>query len=65
MKLSEVYFMSEFKKFKIQKENHVTKTIRVPESLFEEVSKISQEKQISFNEFVNQSLRYALDNFEE
>lgn len=57
--------MEGFKKFKIEKENHVTKTIRIPEPLFEEASAIAQKKEISFNEFVNRSLRYALDNFED
>lgn len=57
--------MEGFKKFKIEKENHVTKTIRIPESLFEEASAIAQNKEISFNEFVNRSLKYALENFED
>lgn len=57
--------MEGFKKFKIEKENHVTKTIRIPEPLFEEASAIAQKKEISFNEFVNRSLKYALDNFED
>lgn len=57
--------MGEFKKFKIEKETHTTKTIRIPESLFEEASKIAQMNEISFNEFVNRSLRYAIDNYEE
>lgn len=50
--------------FSIKKEVFKNKTFRLPESLLKECSEIANKNGISINEFVRQSLRFAIDNLE-
>lgn len=43
---------------------NVPRTIRFTEEMHEELAKISQEKNISFNKLVLQCCRYALDHLD-
>lgn len=48
--------------FKIKKEEYVNKTFRLKKSLIDSCSQIAADKDISLNEFVSQSLQFALDS---
>ena len=50
------------KEFRIQKMEYVNKTFRMPKELVEEMGKVAQEADISVNELVIQSCRFALEN---
>lgn len=47
------------------KEEYVTKTFRLPETLITNMSKIAQNKGISLNELVHQCCDYAIMNMKE
>ncbi len=42
--------------------DHVTKTIRIPAPLAEELEHLAAENCISLNQLVNQCIQFALDN---
>ena len=48
-------------------ENHsgVSKTLRVPEDIVDEIQKISDKKNLSFNKVVIEFLKFGLENFED
>ncbi len=39
---------------------HVTKTIRIPEPVAQQLDKLAAENNISFNQLVNQCIQFAL-----
>lgn len=54
------------KKLKIP-ENHsgVSKTLRLPEDIVDEIQKIADKKNLSFNKVVIEFLKFGLENFED
>ena len=48
-------------------ENHsgVSKTLRLPEDIVDEIQKISDKKNFSFNKVVIEFLKFGLENFED
>mgnify|MGYP004636079455 FL=1 len=48
-------------------ENHsgVSKTLRLPEDIVDEIQKISDKKNLSFNKVVIEFLKVGLENFED
>ena len=52
-------------KFTIDTEEYIVKSLRLDKSLVDRGQKISHDKNISFNKFVNLALRFALEHFEE
>ena len=53
-------------KLKIPK-NHsgISKTLRLPEDIVDEIQKISDKKNLSFNKVVIEFLKFGLENFED
>lgn len=49
-------------KFGVEKNEYVSKTIRVPSELFSEMEYLSQRKGIPFNQLVIQCCRYAMNH---
>lgn len=49
-------------KFQIKKTEYVNRTYRIPKDLAERLAQVAQEEDISANELVVQSCRFALDN---
>ena len=45
--------------------DHVTKTIRIPTPLAEELEILAAKNDISLNQLINQCIRFALENQEE
>ena len=47
-------------------ENHsgISKTLRLPEDIVDEIQKISDKKNLSFNKVVIEFLKFGLENFE-
>lgn len=54
------------KKLKIP-ENHsgVSKTLRLPKNIIDEIQKIDDKKNLSFNKVVIEFLKFGLENFED
>ncbi len=48
--------------FIIKKPTSSNRTIRMPDTLIEKISKIANEQDVSFNQVVVQCCEYALDN---
>ncbi len=48
-----------------RREAKITKTIRVPEFLLDEIERFTQEKDISFNAFANEALRVAMQDVKQ
>jgi predicted HicB family RNase H-like nuclease len=48
--------------FKIQKEEYVNKTFRIPLDLLKELEYLAQKENVSLNKLVVQCCQYALDN---
>lgn len=48
-------------------ENHsgFSKTLRLPEDIVDEIQKISDKKNLSFNKVVIEFLKFGLENFED
>ncbi len=48
-------------------ENHsgVSKTLRLPEDIVDEIQKIADKKNLSFNKVVIEFLKFGLENFED
>ena len=48
-------------------ENHsgISKTLRLPEDIVDEIQKISDKKNLSFNKVVIEFLKFGLENFED
>ena len=51
--------------FKIQKQEMINKTFRMPAELVETMQTIAQNKGVSLNNLVVQCCKYALDNMEK
>jgi predicted HicB family RNase H-like nuclease len=49
--------------FEIRKEEKITKTFRIPQSLLEQLEKIAQKEGVSVNNLVVQCCEYALNDF--
>lgn len=56
------------KKLKIEKNskanNTITRTIRISGDAFDKISSIAEEKNISFNNVINQIIEYGLNNLD-
>lgn len=52
-------------KFKIEKPEYITKTLRFDKELVDEVNKVCDEQNISFNALVVQSLKFALEHLDD
>ena len=48
-------------------ENHsgISKTLRLPEDIVDEIQKISDKKNLSFNKVVIEFLKFGLENFDD
>ena len=51
--------------FKIEREEFINKTFRIPKKTLESMSEICQEKNISLNKLVISCIDYALENMED
>ena len=51
--------------FIIKKPTSSNRTIRMPDTLIEKISKLAAEKDISFNQIVVQCCEYAIENLPE
>ena len=51
--------------FKVQKEEMVNKTFRLPSKLIEELQKVAQNKGVSLNNLIKQCCEYALKHLED
>ena len=51
--------------FKVEKQEFVNKTFRMPVELVSEMEILAQSKQISLNQLVVQCCKYALDNLDK
>ena len=58
----------DMKKLKIEKitksNNTITRTIRISGDSFDKISAIAEEKNISFNNVINQIIEYGLNNLD-
>lgn len=43
--------------------NYIQYTIRIEEEILENIKEISQKENISINEVINQSLKFAIDDY--
>jgi len=48
--------------FKVQKEEYINKTFRIPIDLLKQLEKLAQNEKVSLNNLVIQCCKYALDN---
>ena len=51
--------------FQIEKPEKVNRTIFIPKSLLERITKLSQEKDVSVNQIIIQCCEYALSHMED
>lgn len=51
--------------FKVEKEEMVNKTFRLPLNLVEKLYKVAQNKGVSLNNLVKQCCEYALENLDK
>ena len=51
--------------FKVEKEEMINKTFRLPKNLVETLSAIAQKKGVSLNNLVKQCCEYAIANLEK
>ncbi|MCD8159369.1 MAG: hypothetical protein LUD77_10940 [Clostridiales bacterium] len=51
--------------FSVKKVECVTKTFRLPIDLVKEMEAVAQSKNVSLNNLVTQSCRYAMDNLDK
>lgn len=51
--------------FKIQKEEYVNKTFRVPIDLLKEMEVLAQKEKVSLNNLVVQCCRYAIEHIDD
>lgn len=51
--------------FRIEPEEYITKNLRLRKDLVDQGSKISQDKNISFNKFVNIAIEFAINHYED
>ncbi len=51
--------------FKIEKQEYVNKTFRMPVELVKEMEVLAQSKEVSLNQLVIQCCKYALNNLED
>ncbi|MCC8014913.1 MAG: hypothetical protein LIO87_06920 [Eubacterium sp.] len=51
--------------FSVKKVECITKTFRLPVDLVKEMEAVAQSKNVSLNNLVTQSCRYAMENLEE
>ena len=57
--------MEKFKLDNINKEQSITKTLRIKTSLFEELEKVSKEHNVSVNRIITESIEFALKNLDK
>ena len=50
--------------FKVTREEHITKTFRMPEKLVMEMQVLAQNKNVSLNNLVIQCCRYAMEHLD-
>jgi len=48
--------------FEIKKITSVNKTVRLPSDLIEDIEKLASSSGISFNQFILQAVRFAMEN---
>lgn len=51
--------------FRVEKQEHINKTFRMPMELVGELEQLAQREGVSLNQLIIQCCRYALDNLEE
>lgn len=51
--------------FKVQKQEMINKTFRLPLTLVQELQKVAQNKNVSLNNLVQQCCEYALKHFDK
>lgn len=51
--------------FKVEKEEMVNKTFRLPLNLVEKLYEVAQNKEVSLNNLVKQCCEYALENLDK
>ena len=51
--------------FKVEKQEYINKTFRMPVELVKEMEILAQSKEISLNQLVIQCCKYALNNLEK
>lgn len=51
--------------FRLQRQEYINKTFRMPLALVEELQELAQSKNISLNQLVIKCCEYALDNLED
>ena len=51
--------------FKVTREEHITKTFRMPEKLVNEMQVLAQNKNVSLNNLVVQCCRYAMEHLDD
>ena len=51
--------------FKVQKEEYVNKTFRMPLGLLKRLETLAQQEKVSLNNLVIQCCKYSLDNLNE
>lgn len=51
--------------FKVEKQEYINKTFRMPVELVKEMEVLAQSKQISLNQLVIQCCKYALNNLDK
>ena len=57
--------MFDVKNYQKQKNSNISRTIRFPEELFDQVNKLSAKNNISFNSFVLSCIKYSIDNMKK
>lgn len=51
-------------KFRIQKEENISKTLRFPSSIIKKIEELAHQNDLSFNQVVVQCCEYALSNLD-
>jgi predicted DNA binding CopG/RHH family protein len=57
--------VEKLKSFEVKKITSVNKTIRLPSDLCDTVEKLASQKGISFNQFILQAVKYAMENIKD
>lgn len=64
LKMHLIYLSRESKMFKVQKQEMINKTFRLPLTLVQELQKVAQNKNVSLNNLVQQCCEYALKHLD-
>jgi len=51
--------------FVVKKPSSSNRTVRMPDELLDKLTKLAQEKEISFNQLVNQCCEFALNHLDK